>query len=46
VACPSGIYQTENLTEDTRRTVTSANNGGGNQYSAEFYYHYPQGPQQ
>ena len=40
----SGIYQTDmSANEDTRRTVTSANNIGMNQYSAEFYYQYPLG---
>ena len=40
----SGIYQTDmSANEDTKRTVTSANNIGMNQYSAEFYYQYPLG---
>jgi hypothetical protein len=41
----SAVYQSDmSAIEDTRRTVTSANNIGAlNQYSAEFYYQYPIG---
>lgn len=40
----SGVYQSDVVVDDTRRTVASANNMGAlNQYSAEFYYQYPLG---